>query len=130
MSCVSHISNVRDASLEGQCTHRGEVFSCEQKATARHCCEPQVHQHLPADKRPLFTSTFHNPTRPYLTLPHYFDHIIKHIHVAACHVYNTHINNGQVVARMDKFTRTAEEVTITRLQANNSGESNTPTTVA
>jgi hypothetical protein len=85
---------------------------------------------LQISKRPLFTSTFHNPTQPYLTLPHYFDHIIQHIHVAACHVYNTHINNGQVVARMDKFTRTAKEVTVTRLKANNSRESNTPTTVA
>lgn len=69
-----------------------------------------------------------NTTQPYL--PHYFDHIIIHTHVAARHVYNTHIDHGQVVARMDKFTRTAKEVTITRLQADNSGKSNTPTTVA
>ena len=129
MSCVFPITNVRDASLEGQCTHRGEVFSREQKATPCHRCEAPVHQHLPADKRPVFTSIRdkHNPTLPHYL---YFDHIIIHIHVAARHVYNTHIDHGQVVARMDKFTRTAKEVTITRLQADNSGKSNTPTTVA
>ena len=77
MSCVFPITNVRDASLEGQCTHRGEVFSREQKATPCHRCEAPVHQHLPADKRPVFTSTRdkHNPTllTPLLR-PHHHTH--------------------------------------------------------